>query len=115
MVNGGTTYQEALAFAKRRVASEIAGGKSFYIGITENPERRFEEHLFTNGLWDKQIVLVEAASSRTTAALEVSLLSVFGEHLGCHNVSGGGERPSAGSPHFLYLLVSSAGLIRRCR
>lgn len=115
MLDGTTTYKEALAFARRRVASEISGGESFYIGISENPERRFEEHLVTNGLWDIQVVLVEAASSRTTACLEVSLLSEFGKRLGCHNASGGGERPSAGSPHFLYLLVSQSGLLRRSK
>ena len=115
MLDGTTTYEEALAFARRRVASEISGGESFYIGISENPERRFEEHLMTNGLWDIQVVLVEAASSRTTACLEVSLLSEFGKRLMCHNASGGGERPSAGSPHFLYLLVSQSGLLRRSK
>lgn len=88
-------------------------GQCFYIGITENPSRRFDEHLASGGHWVRHVVLVQAPTSRTTSSLERDLLVTYGNVFGCLNASAGGERASAGSPHFLYLLVGQDSLLRR--
>jgi hypothetical protein len=102
-------YEHACA----RVRTVWRSEKAFYIGITENPSRRFGEHLGSNSSWSCMVVLVEADSSRETADLERRLLKAYGHSLSCTNNSAGGERPSAGSPHYLYMLVAETGLLRR--
>jgi hypothetical protein len=103
--------EEALNACRRRVRSET---HSFYIGITENPTRRFEEHCLT-GSWIEMVVLAKARSSRETSYLERSLISEFGHVHRCSNVGPGGERPSGASPHFVYMVVGINSLSRRSR
>ena len=89
----------------------------FYIGITECPERRLEDHdvVRTCGFQPDMVVLAEARTSRDTAALERALLRTYRHYPLCQNVSSGGEGASWGSPHFLYVLRASSPLIRRGR
>ena len=93
-------------------------GLAFYIGITENPERREEEHMATV-TWAVMHVLYRAASSRDTGNLEQRLINHFRGRTGLlRNASAGGERRSAGSPHYLYVLEghrSTGALTRRGR
>ncbi len=96
-----------------RVRTVWRSEQAFYIGITENPSRRFGEHLGSNPSWSRMVVLVEAVSSKETADLERRLLRAYGHSLSCTNNSAGGERPSAGSLHYLYMLVAENGLLRR--
>ena len=104
-----------------RVINAITG--VFYVGITETPRRRFLEHseLSPVGPDPIMVVLVEAETSATTAALEMQLLEKYRYMSRCANLSGGGEGASGGSPHFLYVLEgrSASGgippLIRRDR
>ena len=112
---------DAFAHCRQQV-SAIArggGGRAFYIGITEDPPRRFEEHqrVYSGGM----VVLIEASSSRITSDLEVRLLEVFlprpgilsAGHSLCRNMGRGGERASAGSPHYLYVVYRPDVLLRR--
>jgi hypothetical protein len=46
-------------------------------GISEAPQRRFDQHLDKNSTWEEQVVLVEAANSSTTASLEITLLALL--------------------------------------
>jgi hypothetical protein len=103
----------AYEHASERVRTVWRSEVAFYIGITENPSRRFGEHLGSNPSWACMVVLVEADTSRETADLERRLLKAYGHSLSCTNNSAGGERPSAGSPHYLYMLVAETGLLRR--
>ena len=98
-----------------RIINAITG--AFYVGITEDPRRRFLEHcdLSPVGPDPLMVVLVEAETSATTAALEQQLLQRFRYMIRCANVSGGGERASGGSPHYLYVLEGRSNLIRRGR
>ena len=111
LTDGLTTMEEALNTCRRRVRSET---HSFYIGITENPTRRFEEHCLT-GSWIEMVVLAKARSSRETSYLERSLISEFGHVHRCSNVGPGGERPSGASPHFVYMVVGINSLSLRSR
>ena len=99
-----------------QVINEISSAP-FYIGITECPERRLEDHDGTGtcGFQPDMVALVEARTSRDTAALERALLRTYRHYPMCHNVSAGGEGASWGSPHFLYVLRASSPLIRRGR
>ena len=110
MLDGRTSYEAALHIARRRILSAISDDLAFYLGITENPARRFSDHIRH---WDQYIILVEAGSSRITASMEIALLRELGGRRGCHNVGLGGETASAGSPHYLYLCASTMSLLRR--
>ena len=109
------SYEEVVLAVRRRVLAEVRRGVSFYIGITESPDRRWGEHCAAGGMrhWQMMLVLVQATTSSTTAAMEQLLLSEFGSRYQCHNVGPGGECASAGSPHFLYILLAQDGLLRR--
>ena len=85
---------------------------TFYIGISENPQRRWAEHA-VSGHWAKMEVLVSAPSSRETGELERRLIARFSHHFLCTNAGAGGEHASPGRPHYLYVLVGQSGLLRR--
>jgi len=85
-------------------------GVAYYIGITESPPLRWESH---SHKYDLMYLVWVAQSSRETAALEKQLLDrVAFRSLSCENRSYGGERPSAGSPHFVYVCTRESGLMR---
>ena len=107
MLDGTVSYDDALTFARQKVQARISSGCAFYIGISEAPQRRFDQHLDKNSTWEEQVVLVEAANSSTTASLEIALLALFGQRGNCTNASGGGECRSSGSPHYVYLLIGN--------
>jgi len=112
----GVTYENAMLIARRHVSAVARSGQPFYIGITENPTRRFGEHCDGGGqVWERMTILVQAVSSRTTASMERELLREFRDRVSCHNNSAGGEGASAGSPHFLYVLQGGHNLFRRSR
>ena len=87
-----------------------------YIGITESPHRRFGEHSEGGGqVWKRMVVLVQAASSSTTASLlECELLREFGGRGVTTTVQEAMGAP-ASSPHFLYMLLGGENLFRRSR
>ena len=98
--------------ASSRIRELAVRGVAFYIGITENPARRWGDHCQA-APWDDMEILIEAPSSHVTAELERRLIDNFRPVLGCANVGPGGECRSAGHPHFLYVLVRQSGLLRR--
>lgn len=103
--------EEAYRFAVAHIEEHVGRDVAFYLGITENPERREQEHLA--GGWDYMDVLVEAPSSRETGMLEERLLEQFSRAPLCQNVGRGRERPSGGRPHYVYVVVRLSGLLRR--
>ena len=96
------------------VGSLIVWKVFFYIGIMENLENRFADHQFI-GNYERMHVLLEAETSATTGRFESELLlNHYLRNPRCLNVGRGNERPSGGSPHFLYVVVNEATpLIRR--
>ena len=58
---------------------------------------------------------LSASACVAYASLESRLLRDVGDVFGCQNVGRGGERPSAGSPHFCYVVARRSGLLRRGR
>ena len=110
---GHADVEQCLHHCNQCVQEVVESGATFYIGITENLERRQEEHFGPRSCWTRIICLAYATSSRVTASLERTLVDRWRGHLRCQNVGDGGGHASAGSPHFLYLLVNDGGLIRR--
>ena len=97
-------------YAHARDAVSRLGGVSFYIGITENPVNRWRYH---RERFSSMTVLVEASGSHVTAPLEVRLVTFFrGRFMRCLNVGPGGESPTNGTPHYLYVAIRQDGLIR---
>ena len=89
------------AFAKQVVTI----GKPFYVGITERPLERMIDHR-SSGFFAMALWMFE--SSRGSAAREKSLIREFrATHL-LLNVGPGGERASAATPHFLYIVVKKS-------
>ena len=113
LTDGVTSLEAALLICGRRVRAESF---CFYIGITECPSRRFEMHQAA-GSWARMVVLCKARSSRETAFLERALIKEHLDRLNlrCTNFGPGGECASAGSPHFLYLLIGHSNLLRGSR
>jgi len=113
--NEKMTYDKALVATRSNIKRELArSDATWYLGITEAPERRWTEHLDSGIAWDEMVILLEAATSSTTAAMERQLLSEFATlSLRCTNASAGGERASRSSPHYLYMLLNYSGLHRR--
>ena len=105
--------------------------RAFYIGITEDPMTRWRGNGDVVGhcnLYEKLIVCFESHSSASTAALERRLIGHFTANerdrgifsclfgnIRCLNNGSGGERASAGSPHYLYVAFRANQLIRRSR
>ena len=117
---GGETLpdliREGVGMSGRQVRSVVDAGQAFYIGITENPPRRWDEHRDTPGTsWERMTVLVQAPSSAVTKAIEQELLEQWSGKFLCHNVGKGGEHASAGGPHFVYILVGPPFLRRSAR
>jgi len=108
----GTSFDAALRLCRSRLAAIVRASVGFYIGITEDPRRRFAEHC-ERMEWERMTLLVQAANSSTTGSLERALLADFGQSYMCLNIGRGGERASGGSPHFLYMLLAREGPLRR--
>ena len=114
---GGETLQElvrqGVEECGRQISSIVDAGRAFYVGITENPPRRWDEHRHTRGTnWECMTVLVQAPSSAATKPIEKELLERWSGKFLCHNIGKGGERASAGMPHFVYVLAGPP-LLRR--
>ena len=118
--DGGETISElarvGVGVSGRMINAIVDEGRSFYIGITENPVRRWHEHVHAPGTsWECMEVLVPAPSSAVTKPIEQDLIQQWGGHFLCTNVGAGGERASAGMPHYVYVLEGSALLRRSAR
>ncbi len=119
-------FDEALPAASAFISNFICcRWDEFKIGITENIVRRWRDR----GMgyqwrgWDRMFLLYAAPTSKTresvldsdeqkqlkresTGAFETALIAEWGEHSFCLNQEGaGGECPSAGWPHFVYVVV----------
>ena len=105
----GSEYED-VAMAARHADRPIRAIRdrrhSFYVGITRDPARRWEQHQARNSSWSHMTVVVEARDSVATSTVEMQTLVFWrGEPL-CLNRSSGGESATPGSPHYVYVLES---------
>ena len=84
----------------------------FKIGITEDPPKR--KKLYDNSgepLTEMHLIYFAPTSkpriAESTGQMERALISRFRGREGCLNSAPGGERPSDGCPHWLYLKLFS--------
>ena len=84
------------------IAKKFQMNQAAYIGITERPVDRFEEH---NGNGYSQMALWIFASSSDSASLEKQLIAKFKSNQLLRNIGQGGERASKAQPHFLYVVT----------
>jgi hypothetical protein len=80
---------------------KINSSMHFYIGITERPIQRLQEH---NASGYNQMWLYVFASSRGSGAAEQALIKAFRGVHGCQNIGKGNEHASMGQPHYLYIV-----------
>ena len=87
--------------AKRLINSRLMmKSREFYVGITEDPARRFLEHQ-QNGY--VQMDLFIFPSSAESGDCEIAILRSTQDIPNCQNRSGGGEVRSCREPHFCYI------------
>ncbi len=121
------TFEDALPAASAFIARHICDSwDRFKIGITENITRRWNDpkmgYKFQG--YATMFLLYAAPTSKTrespldtdeekqlkresTGAFERALIAEWASHSSCKNKEGtGGECPSSGSPHFVYVVVA---------
>ena len=82
--------------------------RKIYVGITENPVRRLQMHLELYGNVINMLIVRVRLTSAETAYWETNAIRRFREELGYAsllNRGDGGERASAGRPHYGYILT----------
>lgn len=96
-----------------RELKPIAASRYFYIGITDNPAHRWQQHCHSGSGYATMFLLAVAESSRTTGQLERQLIAMWRNPFRCANIGAGGECSSHGSPHFLYVVCRNDSFMRR--
>lgn len=81
----------------------------FYVGISERPVERFQEHQ-SSGYSEMHVMVFP--DSQASGNMEKSLITTWQQHPHCMNAGPGGLRASAGKPHFCYIVFRTPGLKR---
>ena len=69
------TATNCLPRLKNRISNLSNNCKYFYIGLTNRPKTRFQEHRNSDGiLWDRMVVLYKTSSLRKEGGFEESLI-----------------------------------------
>ena len=105
----GSEYEDVAMAARHadRIIRAIRDRRhSFYVGITRDPARRWEQHHARNSSWSHMTVVVEARDSVATSTVEMQTLVFWRGDPLCLNRSSGGESATPGSPHYVYVLES---------
>jgi len=104
-------FQRNADVCAQSIQHVISSATHFKIGITCDPRWRFFE--CDDGDYaknfDKMVLVYAAETSKpkkmdSTGMMEIEQIARFKHLPGCENVSGGGDRPSEGSPHFMYVV-----------
>ena len=103
---GGEDYEPAQA---DRLIEEKARQFEFYVGISERPVERFQEHQ-SSGYSEMHVMLF--SDSKASGNMEKRLISTWQKHPHCMNAGPGGLRASEGKPHFCYIVFRAPGLKR---
>lgn len=95
---------------KNSISNFIIHTDFFYIGITDNPYRRFREHKFKG--FKRMVVLYRTSSAKYEKNLEKELVeyyrSKYSDKL-MNNKGGGGGRFGQNKFKYLYLLLGKIG------
>ncbi|MCG8573371.1 MAG: GIY-YIG nuclease family protein [Flavobacteriales bacterium] len=97
------SLNDVKASLKRSVAQYIRNHKKVKIGITNNPERRKNQHAGSDEKWDKMIVKYQTFSINFIDQLEKLLIDEYWDYI--QNEIGGGGGPKGDPPYYLYVLL----------
>ena len=95
-----------------RIIHRWSSSSFYYIGITADPVRRFLEGHSLRG-YDIMDVIAAVGSSRESARIERGLLARHREHPHCENTAPGGESPTPGYPHYVYVVARTGPMRSR--
>lgn len=106
----GRLTKKYKADLKNSVSNFITWHEYFYIGISNNPERRNYQHYKNGKGHSKMEVLYVSSSPRMCKKLEAELVAYYNEHAKyCgynKNKKGGGGGPDGlNGPYYLYILL----------
>ena len=93
---------QVVSSLNRSIGQYLANYDDVKIGITANPERRFQEHAVYG--WDNMIVKYKTESVKYVNTIEEVLIEKYFDHL-TNEVGGGGGRNAEDGPYYLYVLV----------
>ena len=95
---------------KNRVSNLVLDCRFFYIGLTNNPRRRFREHLRKDEVaWDRMVVLYETSSALKEGNFEEELILYYRESNSyskkLKNKKNGRQGRLCYPPHYIYVLL----------
>jgi hypothetical protein len=96
-----TGHPSAIVSTMRRRISAYTRNCDFKIGITCNPERRWQAH---KDHWDQMLVVYQSSSIDCVSQLECELIE-HNEEFAENVISGGGGHIGQRGPYYLYILL----------
>lgn len=91
---------------KRSITQYLNNNCYVKIGITNDPERRWNEHKYYDPSWDKMVAVYESSSLNQVRYLESELIKYEWKREELWNsIGGGGGNFSENTTYFLYLLI----------
>lgn len=97
-------FQDMKEFLVRSIQSYLSHHRSVKVGITCDPERRFNEHANSGNGWKKMVVKYETSSVHFINNMEKALIEHHFDFIE-NVVNGGGGPNGANGPYYLYVLL----------
>ena len=102
------TSSNCLPRLKNRISNLSNNCKYFYIGLTNRPKTRFQEHRNSDGiLWDRMVVLYKTSSLRKEGDFEESLILYYknGPRASkLKNIKNGRQGALSAPPYYIYAI-----------
>lgn len=90
------------------IKKPIIGKRKFKIGMTANPEQRFEQYLKESANWQKMHILYKTTSSNNQKEVESKLICALAEKYPKqieNKNDGGAGKPTDSLPRYVYVVV----------
>ena len=90
---------------RRRVSAFVRGCKSYKIGITHDPEDRFNRPDYR--VYNRMIVMYQTQSWDSAVDFEKRLIAHYKDDYACDAIrAGGAGRKGKKTPYFLYVVIN---------
>ena len=103
------TATNCLPRIKNRISNLANHCKDFYIGLTNRPKSRFQEHRNSDSiLWDKMVVLYKTSSLRKEGDFEEDLILYYknSQHsVKLKNIKNGRQGALSAPPYYIYVII----------
>jgi len=97
-------FTDVIESLNRSMGQYIAWNNKVKVGITNDPERRWQDHAKTRPRWKRMVVKYRTTSIKKTRDLEWYLTEVYWDYLD-NRVAGGGGMIGKGKYQYLYVLL----------